>query len=148
MVKRIAGLTAATLVAVAMGGLLGMQLVATVETTLKKKAEQEEGPAPPLYSEATNLRKLSPIVTNLGSPEGVWVRLEASIVFDEETIASPDVVAGEIAEDILAYLRTVSLPQIQGASGLLHLREDLNDRVAIRTQNRVRELIIETLVVQ
>jgi flagellar FliL protein len=58
------------------------------------------------------------------------------------------VLAGEIAEDILAYLRTLSLEQIEGPTGLLHLHEDLNDRVAIRSDDLVEELIIETLVVQ
>ena len=48
----------------------------------------------------------------------------------------------------LAYLRTLSMAQIEGASGLQHLREDLNERVAIRTKGAVRELIVESLVVQ
>ena len=44
--------------------------------------------------------------------------------------------------------RTVTLRQIEGASGLQHLREDLNERVALRTKGQVRELIVEMLVVQ
>ncbi len=56
--------------------------------------------------------------------------------------------AGEITGDVLAFLRTLTLSQIEGASGLRQLREDLNERVAIRSSGRVRELIIQTLVVQ
>ena len=48
----------------------------------------------------------------------------------------------------MAYLRTLSLSRIQGASGLQHLREDLNERVVLRSKGLVRELIVETLVVQ
>ena len=59
-----------------------------------------------------------------------------------------DVLAGEIRQDILAYLRTVSLAQIQGPSGLLHLREDLNERVQIRSKGAVKELVIQALIVQ
>ena len=53
------------------------------------------------------------------------------------------------AKSIFGYSRNyASLEQIQGPTGLLHLHEDLNDRVAIRSDDRVEELIIETLVVQ
>ena len=45
-------------------------------------------------------------------------------------------------------MRTLTLAQIAGASGLQHLREDLNERAAIRSDGRVRELILQTLVVQ
>ena len=54
----------------------------------------------------------------------------------------------EIAGDILAFLRTTSLSQIQGAAGLQNLRDDLNERVAIRSGGSVKELVIRTLVVQ
>ena len=61
---------------------------------------------------------------------------------------NPDVMAGEIRQDILAYLRTLSLAQIQGPSGLLHLREDLNERVKLRSKGVIQELVLETLIVQ
>ena len=53
-----------------------------------------------------------------------------------------------IGEDIVSYLRTVSAAQIEGARGLQYLREDLNERATIRSGGKVRELILETLVVQ
>ena len=56
--------------------------------------------------------------------------------------------AAQIAEDIVAYLRTVSLAQIEGASGFQHLREDLNDRVRVRSGGKVRDLVIQSLVVE
>ena len=39
-------------------------------------------------------------------------------------------------------------PDIQGVAGLEHLRQDLNERAATRSEGRVRELIIRSLVVQ
>ena len=45
-------------------------------------------------------------------PHDTWIRLEASIIFDDEAIAADEVLAGQISEDILAYLRTVTLSQI------------------------------------
>jgi flagellar FliL protein len=56
--------------------------------------------------------------------------------------------AGEIRQDVLAYLRTLSLAQIQGPSGLLHLREDLNERVKLRSKGVIQELVLESLIVQ
>ena len=46
--------------------------------------------------------------------------------------------AARSAEDILAFLRTISLTQVQGIAGLQNLRLDINERAAIRS-NGVRE---------
>ena len=100
------------------------------------------------YPEGTGLRDLAPIITNLAQPPGTWVRLEASLVFNPKAGPLPDVLVGEIGNDVLAYMRTVTLKQIEGASGLRQLGEDLDERVAIRSEGKVRELIIQTLVVQ
>src|SRR3954447_25428071 len=61
-----------------------------------------------------SLIDLPPIVTNIANPTDVWVRLEGSIVFDPKTLPNPEVVAAEIATDELAYLRTVSVAELQG----------------------------------
>ena len=149
IVQSIAAFAVLTVVAAGAGTLLGFHLVGSVESAMKSKAVDGQPPLPqPLYPAGTGLLKVPPVIANLASPQDVWVRVEASIILAQEGVASPEVLAGEIAEDILAYLRTVSLEQIEGPSGLLHLHEDLNDRVAIRSNDQVRELIIETLVVQ
>ncbi|WP_298356112.1 flagellar basal body-associated FliL family protein [Rhodoblastus sp.] len=91
---------------------------------------------------------LPPVVTNLASPSDVWLRLEATLLFEGKTLPHGEALASEISGDILAFLRTESLAQIQGVAGLEHLRQDLNDRAAIRSEGKVRELIIRSLVVQ
>jgi flagellar FliL protein len=48
----------------------------------------------------------------------------------------------------MAFLRTVPLAQIEGANGFQHLREDLNDRVRARSGGNVRELIIQSMIVE
>lgn len=100
------------------------------------------------YGGEIALRELPPVIANLAEPSGAWVRVQASIVFDSKTVQRPDLVAAEIGEDILGFMRTLSLAQIGGASGLQHLREDLNERASIRSGGLVRELILQTLVVQ
>lgn len=97
---------------------------------------------------ASNLVDLPPVVTNLGAPTDTWVRLEASIVFDRKRVLQPEVMAAEIAADELAYLRTVSLGQISGPTGLANVRQDLTDRAVVRSGGRVIELVLKTLVVQ
>ena len=99
-------------------------------------------------AEPSTVVDLPPIVTNLGAPQDIWVRLEGSIIFDPKTLPHPEAVAGEISDDILAYLRTVSLHQLEGPIGLENIRQDLNERAATRSGGQVRALVIKTLVVQ
>jgi flagellar FliL protein len=83
------------------------------------------------------------ITTNLAAPSDVWVRMELSLVFDGE----PDQALGEqIHQDFLAFMRTVKLPQVEGASGFQHLKEDLTERARIRSNGRVKDILIKTLL--
>jgi flagellar FliL protein len=89
-----------------------------------------------------------PAVTNLAAPHEVWVRVEGAILFEGKTLPRGDALAAEISADILAFLRTQTLEQIQGVAGLEHLRSDINERVQIRSQGAVKKFIIKALVVQ
>ena len=102
--------------------------------------------APP--AQASTIVDLPPIVTNLGAPQDTWVRLEGSIIFDPKTLPHPEAVAGQIGDDVLAYLRTVSLDQLEGPIGLENIRQDLNERAAARSSGKVQAFVIRTLVVQ
>jgi flagellar protein FliL len=110
------------------------------------KPAESSAAAPPAQPSA--IVDLPPIVTNLGAPQDTWIRLEGSIIFDPRALPHPDAVAGRIGDDILAYLRTVSLRQLEGPIGLENIREDLNERAAIRSDGKVRAFVIRTLVVQ
>jgi flagellar protein FliL len=110
------------------------------------KPAQSSAGEPPAQPSA--IVDLPPIVTNLGAPQDTWVRLEGSIIFDPKTLPHPEAVAGEIGDDVLAYLRTVSLHQLEGPIGLENIRQDLNERAATRSGGKVRAFVIRTLVVQ
>jgi flagellar protein FliL len=110
------------------------------------KPVESSAAAPPV--QPSTIVDLPPIVTNLGAPQDTWVRLEGSIIFDPKTLSDPEAVAGQIGDDILAYLRTVSLQQLEGPVGLENIRQDLNERAAIRSGGKVRAFVIRTLVVQ
>jgi flagellar FliL protein len=91
---------------------------------------------------------LAAITTNLASPPNTWVRLEAAAVMKEETGKESEAMLGEVTEDIVAFLRTIPLEQLEGPSGFQHLLEDLNDRVRVRSKGRVSELVIQGLVIE
>lgn len=95
----------------------------------------------------TVLLKLPPVVTNVSSPPKVLLRVEASIVFHEKEVEEPEILAAEIQSDMLVFLRTLELPQVEGARGLLHLREDLTERAQLRSP-AIEDLLIQSLVVQ
>jgi flagellar FliL protein len=107
---------------------------------------QSTASEPPAQS--STIVDLPPIVTNLGAPQDTWVRLERSIIFDPKILPHPEAVAGEIGDDVLAYLRTVSLHQLEGPIGLENIRQDLNERAATRSGGKVHAFVIRTLVVQ
>lgn len=137
-----------TVLAVAIGGLFGMLLAARLKSVEQPHVTDVDKGAAPRYGADASVLDLPPVITNLADPSTAWVRLQTAIVYDKKDVAKPQMLAATITGDILAYMKTVTLTQIGGASGLEHLREDLNERASIRSKGRVRELIIQTLVVQ
>ncbi|HEV7252935.1 MAG TPA: flagellar basal body-associated FliL family protein [Mesorhizobium sp.] len=86
---------------------------------------------------------LAPINTNLAAPDDVWVRMDLSLEFRE---APEPGLADSIHQDILAFIRTVKLHQVEGASGFMHLRADLDERAKIRSGGKASRVLIRTLL--
>jgi flagellar FliL protein len=86
---------------------------------------------------------LAAVTTNIASPSDVWVRMEVSIVLDEP---QSEELPGIIQQDLLSYIRTVKMHEIEGASGFRHLRENLEERAAIRSDGHVKQVLIRTLL--
>ncbi len=138
-----------TIVAAGVGAVVGMQLVSqTRETILRIERGQKTSEVSPLYPEAGHVRSLKAVVVNLAAPADIFVRLQSSIVLTSEALPEASVIASRIEGDMASYLRTITLAQLEGAGGLQHLREDLNDRAKTRSNGSVQELIIESVVVQ
>lgn len=148
--SRTIALLMATMVAVGCGATLGY---AISQTFLP--------PAPPTDANATKVPELNqtytynaitvpakPMVTNLGTPSATWIRIEGSFVMTGLERLAAERLAAEVQQDMLGYLRGVQLAQVEGASGLLHLREDLNEIARARSSGHVTEFILETMVVQ
>ena len=127
-----------TLVAAGGGFAVGKQIVAKAKAAAAAESKAVTGPDAPAPPSATALREMPPVVANLAAPEGSWVRLQTAIVYDKADGPQIEILSARIADDTLAYLRTLSLAQLQGASGLQHLRED----------GHVHEVMIEMMVIQ
>lgn len=144
---RLAIIAALTLCACAAGAGLGIGLGKALpkETSPRPAAPGEQVPA--RYSGDIAILEVPPVIANLSGPEGSWVRVQASIVFDRKELKKPEAAAAEIGGDIMGLMHTLTPAQISGASGLQQ-REDLNERAAIRSGGLVRELVLQSVVVQ
>ena len=137
---------ALTVLAAIGGGLVGKMIAAKLRALPTVAAPAEVKPSP--YVGDTVLQEMPAMVVNLADPPATRVRLQAAIVFSKKAVDVPAVLAGQIGDDFVAYLKTLTVRQLQGASGLQALREDLTERAALRSDGKVREVVIETLVVQ
>jgi flagellar FliL protein len=104
-----------------------------------KEKEGEHAPARP------TILPLDPIMTNLSYPTDNWIRIEVSLEFRDQVDAQ---LADVVNEDILSYLRTVSLQQLEGPRGFQYLREDLVERAKLRSEGKVTNVIFRTFVVE
>jgi flagellar FliL protein len=93
----------------------------------------------------THVKLLDPIIANLAYPSDSLVRLEISLIFGENV---DEAVAAAVQEDILAYMRTMSLQQIQGPRGFGYLRDDLKERAKLRSQGKVADIVFRTFVIE
>lgn len=139
-----------TLIAGGTGAGLGLLITpepAAVAEQEKDKAETEEEEKPE-YSAGEQVTMLPPIITNLVSPRGTYIRLEGAVVFSSVPEGGTELLVSKITDDILSVLHTMTLAQIEGASGLQHLREDLSARAAIRSDGLAKEIVLHSLVVE
>lgn len=104
----------------------------------------DEAPAPAAGGQVV---KLEPILVTLAAPDNVWIRIEAALVASPGASIAPDMAAA-VQGDFAAYLSALSLQQIAGATGLQYLREDLEERARLRSDGKVAEVIISSLVME
>ena len=127
----------------------GYVLVRQAMATARSQALAEPASSAPdiaaAYTGPNRVVPLQPVVATMATP-GVWVRLEGVLVHDASRgELAPDTVPA-VAQDIVALLRTLTVAHVSGASGFLHLKEDIDARAALRSDGRVREVLIQTLV--
>ncbi|MEX3007029.1 flagellar basal body-associated protein FliL [Hoeflea sp. TYP-13] len=110
-----------------------------------KESNSGEGDEADTPAPARQIVSLSPITTNLSYPSNSWVRVEIALVFN----GKPDPGMAELVhQDVMAYMRTVSLQQIEGPRGFQHLRDDLSERATIRSGGQVSKLLFRTFLIE
>jgi flagellar FliL protein len=140
-----------TLAAAGGGAGLGFLLPVTApapEAKTEVNAEEHAAPAAAAHEAAFFVQPLPPIVTNIMSPANTWLRLEASLLIDPEARGQAEELAARSSETMMAFIRTVTLAQIEGASGYQHFRDDLFDAVAAISEGKVKAITIATMVVE
>lgn len=151
MVMTIAAVAVLTIVGVGGGWFVGKMIAPAAESPqaaapTPAAAEHGGGEAEkPAAGGAVHVKALEPIIANLAYPSDSMVRLEVSLIFSENV---DDAVASAVQEDILAYMRTVSLQQIQGPRGFTYLRDDLTERAKLRSKGKVADLVFRTFVIE
>jgi len=139
-----------TLLAVTTGIVAGNKIYSAAKGAAEQQTSPEppQAPAHPTITRDGNLLNLPPIVTNLSGPQRTWVRMEASVILSGGASDGDEILASEIAEDLMSVLRTVSIADIETATGFAHLREDLKDRVRTRTDGRAQDLVVHTFLIE
>jgi flagellar FliL protein len=140
-----------TLAAAGGGAGLGFLLPVSApapEAKAEVKAEEHASPADGEHGTASIVHPLPPIVTNLMAPANTWLRLEASLLIDPEAKGEAEELAARSSEAMMAFIRTVTLAQVEGASGYQHFRDDLFDAVSAISEGKVKQIAIATMVVE
>jgi hypothetical protein len=105
---------ALTLCAGMAGTGLGVGLRRTLPKETPNVLERLGEPGPAKYGGDTAIQALPAIITNLSGPEGSWVRVQASIVFDRKILKKPEAAAAEIGDDIAAWCQGGACPHSDG----------------------------------
>ncbi|WP_246727895.1 flagellar basal body-associated FliL family protein [Chelativorans sp. Marseille-P2723] len=151
LIMQLAALLVITVLAAGMGWLTGTYLEKLHNPAAKSGLEVSAQAETPNEGEAEEaltgtpsiVFNLDPITINLAEPADVWLRMELALAFDGP--ADPEL-ARTIHQDLLAYMRTVKLKQIESSSGFHHLKADLLERARIRSNDRVKQVLVLTFL--
>lgn len=150
LLMTIAAVAIVTVVGGAAGWFLGSFLSPVVNQPKKPTPPAEAGKKPDeglpmLSAEETGVVQLEAITTNLAYPSDAWVRLEVALLFKDKPDAK---LAETIHQDIMLYLRTVTLQQIEGPRGFQYLKEDLQNRADLISEGKISKILFRTFVIE
>lgn len=121
---------------------------AEAEEATEEAAADEEPQEEPVDLRALKVTRFPPVLTTLAEPKGKWIRLEGAILTGSDGETPPELLAERSGEQILAFLRTLRLSQIEGPSGYLGLKSDLDETVKVLSGGEVQGVLIHGLVVE
>jgi len=109
----------------------------------KDHTSEKENPA-----NAIQVVGLDPIFVTLAGSQKMWVRLELAVVFATPSKEDRTLLLRKMAEDVMVFMRTVPMSQIETASGLEYLKEDLSELVQLRSQGSARGIVFKAFMVE
>ena len=110
-----------------------------------RQAKPEASPKGPL--KVAEVKTLPTIVVNLREPANAVVRLDAVVVIEPDTPEAA-AIAAKVGDDLVAYVKTVSASELEGPTGFQYFREDLRKRAVQVGGGKVKELYLQSFVVQ
>ena len=132
------------------GMLSEKKMTETAEVMPAKKSEKEEKKESKDNKDAAlsgSVVKLDPLIVKLDR-NNTFLRLELAIIAKEDEYLHGEETKARIGAEIATFARTLTLQQISGPSGYLHLREDLLDRAQLATEGKIKELLIMSMVAE
>ena len=138
--------------AVGAGGFIGMQLASGIEAqetpTHAIMAEDKDEGEEHSTSVIGTTFELEPVLAALAGDDSPWMRLELVLITDGDDMLEGPEMKARIRNGIVSMIRNLTLAQISGASGLIHLKEDLLDTARLVTQGHVLDLMIMSIVAE
>jgi flagellar protein FliL len=134
------------------GGAYGYFMIPDASTGSSAQPQQPESVASPapgkgrFPNDALELA-IPSLITDLDTDPKIRARLDLSIIVAHGTPETTTLL-GEVREDVIAYLKGLTLADIQGVRGFQNLREQLDDRARIRGRGAILGLLIGGLVLE
>lgn len=119
----------------------------TDEKTAAAGCTPEQKEQAELDDKISTVIDLPSIVTNLAGEDAPWLRMDASVVVPLAT-AKKQELAGELSQDFLSYVRSLSASDLAGGTNLYLLKRDLKEIARTRTSDASLDVLIRTLVVE
>jgi flagellar FliL protein len=128
-------------------GTMHAYLQQTSQPGTANSAPEKVAVAAPGVKSETSVR-LAPIVANLALPEGMWIRIDVILVTTDKARKDVETLSANVAQDFLAYLQTLSISDLEGSHSLSFLRQEFIERARIRSENKVKDVLLNAMVIQ
>lgn len=141
---------AAAIIGVGGGGAFGYFVMPSGASTPAAQAghvEEKSSVVPGRFPGDALAVEISSIIADLETEPRSRVRLDISIVVAHGT-PETTTLKNEVKEDVIAYLKGLSVSDIQGVRGFQNLREQLDDRARVRGRGAILGLLIGGLVLE
>ena len=91
---------------------------------------------------------IPPVIASIGHGKQAWIRMELKAISREPEIKDESVLMLKISQDILSYIRTLNIGDIQSANGFYLLRSNLEEIARIRSKGAVSGIAIQGFIVE